>query len=84
MSRSRKGDNFMDQFITVCYNIARAMQVGGGLAAICLGVAGYQFMAGGRNAKEIGKGTIIGVCIGLGCLGGCTVLAEWLKSLLTF
>lgn len=75
----------MEQVITVCAGITTAMQViGGAVAAIFFGIAGYQFMAGGRNAKEIGKGTVVGICLGLGCLGGCTVLAEWLKSMLTF
>lgn len=75
----------MDGVLKVCTGVVTAMQIGGaGVAAVFLGVAGYQFMAGGRNAKEIGKGTIIGVVAGLACLGGCTVLAEWLKSLMTF
>lgn len=75
----------MEQVVKVCTGIATAMQIGGAaVAAVFLCIAGYQFMAGGRNAKEIGKSTIVGVCIGLGCVFGCTVLAEWLKSLMTF
>lgn len=75
----------MDKLVEVCYAVARGMQIlGAGVAVVCICIAGYQFMAGGRNGKEVGKGTIIGVVIGLVCIMGCEPLALWLKEMMTF
>lgn len=72
-------------FTTTINNFLTAGQlIGAGLAGVFLVIAAIQFMSGGRNAVEMGKGRIICVIVGMVLCAGCSVIKSYVTGLIAF
>ena len=71
-----------NQLYTIIISIIHIVQIiGGGIAALMLGVSAFHFIKGGREDFAIGKSKLIGIVVGDLLVVGCIPLEAWIQSI---
>lgn len=70
------------QLYNIIITIIHIVQIiGGGVAALMLGISAFHFIKGGREDFTIGKSKLVGIVIGLLLVIGCIPLESWIQSI---